>query len=320
MRRLFVSGSVMLAMTALSGCSLFKSNPVPPEPTLTGEEAQYAAWSNAVMLSPEGGTPEFIPLNQARNTVEKAESESRVDEFDSDALKQAKQALEEAEKAWDDISDKKDPDAEKLADIATKAHRAQSLARIARFTAKREVSLEKLHEYESQQESSMASSDMGEADSQQLIGQHVVPEMLGELRFKQGTAQLESDSHQVIDKLADLVQAHPQLGVGIFGFTSDEAPSGEQLEAFVDANPELKEQDLSEDQKLQAYQQGLSDARAQDVAQLLVQAGVDSQRIGTRGMGASHPRASNDSASGRRQNDRVEAVMVPLQQGANGGN
>ena len=52
---------------------------------------------------------------------------------------------------------------------------------------------------------------------------------------------------------------------------------------------------------------------ARDVAQLLVQAGTDPDRIGARGMRNQHPIASNDTPAGRRKNERAEAIMVPLE-------
>jgi outer membrane protein OmpA-like peptidoglycan-associated protein len=64
-----------------------------------------------------------------------------------------------------------------------------------------------------------------------------------------------------------------------------------------------------------AYNQSLSDRRSQSVAQYLQTRGVSSERIVTIGGGEKHPVASNDSASGRQQNRRVELTLTPLKQG-----
>lgn len=56
----------------------------------------------------------------------------------------------------------------------------------------------------------------------------------------------------------------------------------------------------------QAYNLDLSQRRARSVAGILTAAGVNSGRISTAGRGSAQPIASNDTASGRAQNRRVE--------------
>jgi OOP family OmpA-OmpF porin len=55
-----------------------------------------------------------------------------------------------------------------------------------------------------------------------------------------------------------------------------------------------------------AYNQGLSEHRAEAVKAYLVQKGLIGERIVTKGMGDSQPVASNKTAAGRAQNRRVE--------------
>lgn len=57
------------------------------------------------------------------------------------------------------------------------------------------------------------------------------------------------------------------------------------------------------------YNQRLSEQRAESVANYLVGRGVDRYRISTQGKGKYEPRASNDTAEGRRQNRRVEIFL-----------
>ncbi len=63
-----------------------------------------------------------------------------------------------------------------------------------------------------------------------------------------------------------------------------------------------------------AYNQNLSERRAQSVASILRADGVASSRIQTIGMGETAPIASNDTESGRQANRRVEINLVPIQQ------
>jgi flagellar motor protein MotB len=58
-----------------------------------------------------------------------------------------------------------------------------------------------------------------------------------------------------------------------------------------------------------ANNQGLSEARAEAVADILTAAGVPATRITTEGVGSTQPIASNDSKSGRARNRRVEIYL-----------
>lgn len=60
-----------------------------------------------------------------------------------------------------------------------------------------------------------------------------------------------------------------------------------------------------------AYNQQLSERRANSVANVLLDAGVPSQRLRTFGRGESQPVASNLDAAGKARNRRVEIVILP---------
>lgn len=60
-----------------------------------------------------------------------------------------------------------------------------------------------------------------------------------------------------------------------------------------------------------AYNQGLSERRANSVADVLMNGGVPFARIQTFGRGEDQPIASNLTEEGRRQNRRVEIVILP---------
>jgi OOP family OmpA-OmpF porin len=59
----------------------------------------------------------------------------------------------------------------------------------------------------------------------------------------------------------------------------------------------------------EAYNQTLSQNRAQSVADYLISQGIDESRLTVRGEGESNPKASNDTAEGRMENRRVEVVI-----------
>lgn len=66
----------------------------------------------------------------------------------------------------------------------------------------------------------------------------------------------------------------------------------------------------------EAYNQQLSQQRAQSVATYLTAQGVQPVRLATRGYGEADPIASNDTEQGRAENRRVEIKIVPAVEGA----
>lgn len=314
--RVAIIGLTLPALGGLGGCALFGHGDVPPAPGLSGSAAQAQALREEIHRDPQGNTPTFGPLSDAQSAVAAARAQDRVNDYDAQSLDEARQALTQAQSGWQKIADNAHRSDQALAQVADDAHRAQRLAEIARYTAQREIGLDHLNQLQADQSSDTATTGNGgsalNAADGQLVNKRVVPVLLGSLEFQQGTARLTDESRPVIDKLAQLLKQHPALGVAVFGFTDNSAPPDGQLKAFINANPQLAQQQPSHAQQVMAYRQGLSDARARDVAQLLVEAGIDPKRIGARGLRDQHPIASNDSAAGRRRNERAEAIMVPL--------
>lgn len=60
-----------------------------------------------------------------------------------------------------------------------------------------------------------------------------------------------------------------------------------------------------------AYNQQLSERRAQSVANIIVAGGVPANRLAIAGRGATQPIASNATETGRAQNRRVEIIIIP---------
>ncbi|MDY6841133.1 MAG: OmpA family protein [Pseudomonadota bacterium] len=62
-----------------------------------------------------------------------------------------------------------------------------------------------------------------------------------------------------------------------------------------------------------SYNQLLSEKRASSVRDFLLNQGIEPRRTRAVGYGERYPIASNDTASGREQNRRVELTLVPMQ-------
>lgn len=316
MKAFQIAGLALLPIMA--GCSLFTTDAVPPRPALTGIGAQDVAWENQIQRVRGEDEARFEPLTEAREALDAARAQPDVQNYDQAALTRAQAALDSAESAWAEIADKQRPAPDKLADVADAAHRAQRLAEIARFTALREIDLEQLMAADERLKSRQQATAGRARESvpvtgaaRELVGQKMIPDRFGDVSFESGTARIQSQSQAVVRQLAQLLRDNPSVGVAVFGHTDNVAPSQASIDRFVKANPKLQAQSPSQSEKIKAFNLALSAARARVVAKLLVDNGVPARRIGARGFGDTRPIASNDSATGRKANRRIEAVIVP---------
>lgn len=102
--------------------------------------------------------------------------------------------------------------------------------------------------------------------------------------FDTGSATLRPESFGVVQEIAEMLRAHPDLRVRIEGHTDNVGDP--------------------------ASNQTLSEDRANAVRAMLVGLGIDAGRLEAAGHGQARPVASNDSAEGRAQNRRVELVRL----------
>ncbi len=106
---------------------------------------------------------------------------------------------------------------------------------------------------------------------------------LGDVLFDTGRASLNPGAAMKLDRLAAFLNEHPDRRVQIEGFT--DSVGGD------------------------AYNQDLSERRAEAVKAALTMRGIDSSRIATEGYGKAYPVASNSDSGGRQLNRRVEVVI-----------
>ncbi|MGE8362035.1 OmpA family protein [Pseudomonas sp.] len=106
---------------------------------------------------------------------------------------------------------------------------------------------------------------------------------LGDVLFDTGHADLKASANRTVLKLVQFLQLNPRRVVRIEGYSDS---SGDKQE-----------------------NQALSRARAQTVADVLVDLGIDAKRIEVQGYGERFSVAENASEKGRAQNRRVEIVF-----------
>lgn len=292
----------------LAGCALFGSDTtLPPQPRAVGVAAQNQALQEQIRRG-HGGEPDtFQPLVKAQAAVTAAQAQSGVEQFAADELAQAQSRLQTAQQLWTAArSEDADGGDDALAQIQSHAHDARRLAQIARYTALGQSNVAQLKQAQAKVQQQRASGTGTAA----LIGKRVVPGPFGSFSFQPHTAQLTGQSATVIKKLAAFLNDRKAIGIGILAHTDNSAPPAGALDRLKQLNPQLAQQNLSQEQLVEAYHIALSGARARAVAQALVQAGVEPDRIGAQGYGSREPVASNDTAQGRAQNERVEAVII----------
>lgn len=108
----------------------------------------------------------------------------------------------------------------------------------------------------------------------------VVRRALQKVHFAFGSAVLGPASYPALDLVADMLRRNPSLRVEIVGHTDHVGT--------------------------EAYNQRLSEERANSVRSYLIEVGIAEARLRCRGMGEIAPVAPNDSAAGRAKNRRSE--------------
>lgn len=102
--------------------------------------------------------------------------------------------------------------------------------------------------------------------------------------FDFDSAALRAESRDTLDELADVMSRYPEQTVVVEGHADS----------------------VGDD----AYNQRLSERRAQSVADYLIRQGVPGSDVEWRGFGETEPRASNSTAEGRQLNRRVEISIT----------
>jgi OOP family OmpA-OmpF porin len=117
------------------------------------------------------------------------------------------------------------------------------------------------------------------------VCQQLFSDLLGKgtIRFESGRSVIDADSAGLLDRLVETALRCPSANIEIAGHTDGD---GED-----------------------AYNQALSEKRAQSVVDYLVKAGLPADRFAAVGYGSTQPIASNETDEGKAQNRRIEFVV-----------
>jgi OmpA-OmpF porin, OOP family len=104
------------------------------------------------------------------------------------------------------------------------------------------------------------------------------------LLFDTGKATLQPSSQEQLNNIAAILKAYPNAHVKIGGYTDNTGDA--------------------------AANQALSEARAKNVMDALVAAGIDSSRLESKGYGDQYPVGDNNTEEGRAQNRRIALLVT----------
>lgn len=236
-------------------------------------------------------------LKEARQAYASASLHPRAEQAAANEMAQAKQALNRAERAWQEHGNE-----DETRHLAYLAYRR---AQAAQFLADRSAQEESLKSAGTDRERMRA--NMNERDAMAARQQAVQADQradslaqalvrlkaqqtdrglvvtLGDVLFSTDEARLQPAAMRTAQELANVLQQHPRHRI--------------RIEGFADARG-------SEAHNLQ-----LSTRRAEALKDALVSLGVAAERIEAVGLGEAYPVASNRTEAGRQQNRRVEVLF-----------
>lgn len=204
-----------------------------------------------------------------------------------------------------------------------KSELAESAARTLQLEQAAAGEVEAMHDAQTQ---TVASTSAALARTQtQLVSQDAV--LMAETSRRISAETRAAEAAVALAKFATVKQEERGMVITLSGgVLFESAQSGlmpgaqlkldEVAKALTEQDPTSKIviEGHTDSQGAQAFNQELSQRRAQGVRDYLVSRGIASDRIRAEGFGFARSVASNDSAEGRANNRRVEIVVTPVAQ------
>jgi len=213
-------------------------------------------------------------LEQARVDYAAAQNDPSIARRAPVEMRQAAEALHQADvAAGGRTSDEK---------IDQLAYIAKQKVAVAQEAARRKMAEENIASATRERDQLRLAQRTSEADAAKQAERGTVV-TLGDVLFATGRANLNASGMRTVRKLADFLLQNPQRVALIEGFTDSTGSA--------------------------SMNQQLSERRAYAVRDALLDLGVSSTRIQTRGYGEDYPVAPNNTAQNRRLNRRVEIII-----------
>jgi len=260
----------LMAVAILAGCAASKNS------SLTEAHSSY----NSASADPQVTNLAAVELQQASVTLNKADSAfskggsaDTVNQLAYIAKQQVGIAQEAAKRKTAELA---------VTEASAKREQLRLEARTAEAdAAKQQVGI--AQETAVQQQALIAQQEMQLKELKAKKTERGLVITLGDVLFSTNKAKLKSGGMRNVQKLADFLKQYPQRQVLVEGFTDSTGSD--------------------------SLNQELSERRANAVRTALVDMGISSDRINTRGYGKAFPIADNNTAASRQLNRRVEIVL-----------
>lgn len=141
--------------------------------------------------------------------------------------------------------------------------------------------------YMDRQEAKLREKLRGSGVSIQRDGNNINLIMPGNITFPTNSSDINASFYEVLDSVAIVLEEYNKTMIVVAGYTDSKGSD--------------------------AYNQSLSQRRAQSVASYLQNRKLLAERFEVIGFGEQKPIASNDTAEGRAENRRVEITLLPLE-------
>jgi len=264
---------ILLSSALLTACAMSPTSP-------DGSEGVRAKFTE-LQQNPAMMTYARVELRNAENAVQLAEQPVDDNALAAHRIYMADRMLEiarakgesrmlEAERAQ--LAEQRD--ASRLAARTREADRAHADAESARSSQAKAAAMSSREAEELQRQ---IDSLEAEATERGLVL------TLGDVLFATGSSEIQGGTNQNLEKLVNFLNQYPDRRVSIEGHTDNVGSA--------------------------AFNQTLSRQRAESIRQYLLDRGIDYRRLAVSGYGYERPVASNDTATGRQQNRRVEVVI-----------
>jgi len=140
--------------------------------------------------------------------------------------------------------------------------------------------------YMDAQEAKLRQQLRGSGVSVERVGDNINLIMPGNITFATNSADINADFYSVLDSVALVLEEYDKTLVVVAGHTDSDGSA--------------------------AFNENLSERRAQSVSGYLVSQSILPVRLETIGFGERQPIADNDSAAGKQLNRRVEITLLPI--------
>ena len=140
--------------------------------------------------------------------------------------------------------------------------------------------------YMDAQEAKLRQQLRGTGVSVERVGDNINLIMPGNITFATNSSDINASFYSVLDSVALVIEEYDKTFVVVAGHTDSDGGA--------------------------AFNENLSERRAQSVSGYLVSQSILTDRLETIGFGERQPIAGNDSAAGKQLNRRVEITLLPI--------